>query len=292
VSASPPPDIRRQIRQCRRLSRSSAGTFHHAFGLLPRERRDALHVIYRFCRLVDDAVDEPEDDQFKRDRLGELKRNLNGAGEGEPWEALEWVRDQYDIPTLYFRDLIKGAQSDIGTVEVEDYAGLRTYCYRVAGTVGLMTLHVMGFSDQAAIPYSLAMGRAFQITNILRDLEEDRAVGRRYVPAEFLERHGASGDWCREEYSSSVRGALAELGRRARLNYRQCLPLFEMVNQRARLPLALMTSLYSWYLAEIQRRDYDVQSDPVSLSKRELPRLFWNSIRATRGRAEHCLMIS
>lgn len=291
MSASPPPEIQRQIRQSRRLSRSDAGTFHHALDLFPADKRDAMHVIYRFCRLVDDAVDDVEDDDKKKRRLNEIQRKLNGDGSGEPWRALDWIREQYDIPMVYFKDLIEGARSDIGSVRMSDYSSLRRYCYQVAGTVGLMTLHIMGFEGPRAIPYSLAMGRAFQLTNILRDVEEDRLAGRRYLPASLLDKHGATTDWEQGQFTPAYRSALAELAQRARLNYRQCLPLFGMVDRDVRFPLALMTAAYSWYLGEIERRNFDVKSRPVSLPKRILPILLWRSYRASRGRPEQCLMI-
>lgn len=260
--------------------------------MFPREKENALHVIYRFCHLVDDAVDEHGSEEDKKKRLDEIHRQLVNVGEGEPWEALEWIRNRYEIPIYYFEDLIQGARSDIGEVRMNNYSELRTYCYQVAGTVGLMTLRIMGFHDRSAYSFSRSMARAFQLTNILRDVEEDRRMGRRYVPESILRGRGGMDDWRKQRYTSSVREALRDLGRRARLNYRQSLPLFTKVDRDSRFPLALMNSAYSWYLHRLEQIDFDPTQETSSLPYWILPRLFWRSWRGSRNRPELCLMIS
>jgi len=291
-SVSPPDNVSRIIRQSRRLSRANGGTFHYALSLFPDRKEDALHVIYRFCHLVDDAVDNHYSKDRKRKRLDELYELLIEGGKGEPWEALEWVRKKYSIPLTYFEDLIQGARSDIGDVQFESYSELRDYCYQVAGTVGWMTLQVMGFRTRSAFSYSLSMGRAFQLTNILRDLEEDREMGRRYVPAALLRRHNVMDDWRNKTYSPSLREALGELARRARIYYRQSLPLFSMVEPESRFPLALMNSTYSWYLKKLEQLNFGPQPEKLRLPYRILPTLLWRSWKGARTRPERCLMIS
>ncbi|MFB6356105.1 MAG: phytoene/squalene synthase family protein [bacterium] len=290
--ASPPPDdVQQAIEHCRERSLESSGTFHHAFRLFPEHKQNALHVLYEFCRQVDDAVDEPGAVEIKQERLAELDRGLRHGGEGPLWTALGWVRQQYSIPRHLFEDLIKGARRDIGTVVIQTIDQLYDYCYCVAGTVGLMTLRVMGYRHDLCPQYSLSMGRAFQLTNILRDVAEDRERDRCYLPVFLMEKYNARQSWENRNVDQRLLGVLEELARRARLNFRRSVALIEHVNEDSRWPLAMMASAYSWYLRRIEDRNFPL-SDPPSLGILTVSRLLYRSWRAVRtGRHERCLML-
>lgn len=289
---TPPAEVQRQIRQCRRLSRADSGTFHLGMALFPKTSRDILHVIYRFCRLVDDAVDEQGSKNEKQQRLRRLESGLRGQREGEPWRALDWVRDQYGIPRDVFDDLIRGAKDDLGIVRIQDFDQLQTYCYRVAGTVGIMVLHVMGYRDRRAKFHSRAMGEAFQLTNILRDVKEDQTDNRCYLPRDLLRKHGALDDWKQGRDSPALRGVCRVLARRARLKYRQSLALFDYIPLQSRFPLALMVSAYSGFLNQMETDGFLPEAGTLRMKRRTIPCLFWRSWKATRGRYGSCLLIT
>lgn len=274
-----------------RLSRSAGSSFHYALKLFPSDQASALHVIYYFCRRVDDAVDQPRPRDQKKRLLDTLGKNLRGGGSGFLWNALDWVREAYAIPEDCFVDLLLGARTDLGPVCLETYAELETYCQRVAGSVGRMILHVAGADEPPAREAGRDMARAFQLTNILRDVREDHRRRRCYLPVAMLRKEGALRDWKAGRDSPRFRTVLKRLARRARRDYHRSLELLDRLPGRIRFPVAMMTATYSWYLAELDRHDYAVWDRTFSLPTRDLPKLFWASLGALVGPNERCLMV-
>ncbi len=244
---------------------------------------------------MDDAVDEPGSAEASLDRLEELERGLEGQPEvdGSPlWPALGWVRENFDIPVEYFRDLLKGARTDLREVRLESMAELDQYCYRVAGTVGLMSLKVMEAPVDRLRPPALALARAFQITNILRDVGEDHRRERCYLPLELLKKHDARQAWENRQMNAGLEAVLEKLAGRARQNYRRGVKLLAEVSWRQRLTLALMTAAYSYYLKLIEKNDFPVWENKISLKKTVIPGLIFDSMRTLTGANEKCLQIS
>src|SRR6202046_1543816 len=176
---------------CRNLARSAARNLYYGFRLLPQAKRDALCALYAFMREVDDISDEPGELTVKQrglaDRRAEMDRALAGERLESPvWPAFRDTLERYNIPSRYLHDLISGAEMDLTVNVYETFEGLREYCYRVAGTVGLCCVHVFGFTDPRAPEYAERLGIAFQITNILRDVRADYDRGRVYLPREDL----------------------------------------------------------------------------------------------------------
>lgn len=162
-------------------------SFHLAGRLLPVASRDDAAVCYAFCRMADDAVDEAPDADAAHAALAAVRAELAGRAEPRPlvaaWRALEARRG---IPVCAARDLLDGMASDLGEVAVQNDAELLRYCYRAAGTVGLMMAAILGTSERAAAAHAVDLGVAMQLTNIARDVAEDAARGRIYLPAERL----------------------------------------------------------------------------------------------------------
>jgi phytoene synthase len=236
-------------------------------------------------------VDEPGEDDEKRHRLQRLREQFEGDGNGDLWTALEWVKSRFEISEDLFHELFEGARTDIGSVRIDTVEQLYTYCYRVAGTVGLMTLRIMGTAHDLSVQYSRSMGRAFQLTNILRDVGEDVKRGRCYVPRDILERHAAELPDPGQPVSSEFQKALEELAIRARINFQRSLSLISKVTRDCRWALSMMATAYSWYLDRIERRGFPVW-DPPSLPGTVVPYLLYRSWSASRGRPERCLMLS
>lgn len=181
---------------CKEVVKRSAGNFFLAFQLLPRTKRYAIYAVYAFCRAADDAVDELPDPSLRRAGLELVKAALERVYRGNPKTPMEYALadtvGKYRLTRKYFDDLITGMEGDIGPVALSTQQELEEYCYRAAGTVGLLCLEVFGVAGEKAKKYGLALGRALQLTNVIRDVRSDALNGRVYIPQELLDRHGVT----------------------------------------------------------------------------------------------------
>ncbi len=192
------------VAQCREIMARHARSFDRAARLLPAATRDRTAVLYAFCRLVDDTVDEAPDRAAAVAGVAALKAELETAAghatagaERHPRPVVRaFVRTLRDHPLALgaAAELIAGVTSDLGRVRVADDRALLRYCYRVAGTVGLMMSPVLGVRDPRALPFALDLGVAMQLTNICRDVLEDAGRDRVYLPADRLARAGVCQD--------------------------------------------------------------------------------------------------
>ncbi|MGH9789902.1 MAG: phytoene/squalene synthase family protein, partial [Candidatus Acidiferrales bacterium] len=183
-------------RHCALVARAQARNFYYAFLVLPREKRRAFCAIYAFLRHSDDMTDDPEasrDPAAQRRSLDAWRRSLERALEGDYGgsrllPAFHDTLRRFALPAEYFFELIRGTEMDLNGTRFRVFHDLYQYCYRVAGVVGLMCLRVFGLrssapaDEQEAAKMAEACGIAFQLTNILRDLREDAALGRVYLP--------------------------------------------------------------------------------------------------------------
>jgi phytoene synthase len=188
------PDAGRQaeLLQARDTTRRVARTFALACRLLPRDVRDDVYLLYLVFRMLDDAVDEGEPDAEER-----LTAVEAWAGGGPPrsreTRLLETLARRHPLPRAAFADFCAGMRDDLEGVPILDERDLDCYCYRVAGTVGVVMAHVLGMRDpELALPAAAAVGKAMQRTNVLRDIDEDLQAGRIYVPRMAIERCGGS----------------------------------------------------------------------------------------------------
>jgi phytoene synthase len=278
------------IDYCVNQSRQNNSTFHPAFWFLPEVQRKALHVLYYFCRLVDDAVDEAPGEQEARRRLVHLERGLSGDCPGKLWEAFGWVLKRFEIPPEYSADLIKGAKTDIGAVRLQTLEELDEYCYRVAGTVGLMTLYIFEAPVESIKDSALSLARAYQYTNIIRDVDEDRQLDRCYIPRRLLKEAGAIEHWKNRENFLELKTVLKKLALRAKTEYLRGVKVFGYVSWRQRLTLALMTSAYSGYLNSIEKSGFDVWNYRPKYSKLDLPLLLFKTVQGTVFSPRKCLL--
>jgi 15-cis-phytoene synthase len=261
-------DLAASYLHCRQIARSAARNFYYGFLLLPAEKRNSLCALYAFMRRVDDIADSPGEIPEKRRRLAEMRavmdRALLGQYDADPmWPAFRHTVSHFDIPSRYLHDLISGAEMDLTVQFYETFDRLREYCYRVAGTVGLCCLHVFGFSDPRAPELAETLGIAFQLTNILRDLPRDLALGRVYLPQEDLERFGCGTDDLSRAVPSPEFMALMRFeADRAWQFYREGWPLLSLVSPDSRAALWALARIYAGILEKIEARDYDVLSTP------------------------------
>lgn len=257
---------------CERLARQQAGNFYHAFRLLPTDQRRAMCALYAFMRVADDLTDGTQAIAEKRLALAEWRRQFEAALEGvysHPLHpAFHHTVEHYGIPRRYLEDVLDGVGMDLDTDRYDTFADLYGYCYRVASAVGLACIHIWGFRDERAIAYAEAAGIALQLTNILRDLGEDAARGRVYLPREDLDRFGYSiGDLEKGSSDERFRALMRFQVERARGYYESAAPLADLLDPCGRAVFLVMLRTYRGLLEAIVRRDYNVFNSRIRLSR-------------------------
>jgi phytoene synthase len=259
-------------------------SFYLASRLLPADKRRAARALYAFCRTADDLVDDSSDD----DPQTALDTWQHSAFSTHPpandLVAVAWAdtRTKYEIPQGYGEQLLAGVSRDLEQNRYQTFDDLVTYAYGVASTVGLMSMHIIGFTHPDAVAYAIKLGVALQITNILRDVAEDWQRGRVYLPQEEMNFFGITED-------DLDKGIVTDRWRtfmkfqieRARQLYQEAWPGIALLNNDGRFAIAAAAELYQGILDDIERHDYDVFSRRAHVSKwdklRKLPGIWWRS---------------
>lgn len=268
---------------CAAITKQHSRTFYMASGLLPNEQQRAVRALYAFCRVSDDLVDKETDHQHQR-ILQWRQESLANHPPTYNLVALAWAdtRANFNIPRRYAEQLLDGVTSDLMHTRYETFGELAQYCYGVASTVGLMAMHIVGYEGYKAIPYAIKLGVALQLTNILRDVQEDWENGRLYLPLEELRLFNLS----EEDIAAGIidhrwRAFMRFQIRRARQLYAEALPGVAMLGRSGRFAIAAAAELYRAILDDIEDHDYDVFSRRAHTSKREkllnLPGIWWRA---------------
>ncbi len=254
-----PAELEHAYVHCADVTAENSRTFYLASGLLPPAKRMAARALYAFCRVSDETVDRAEGDaQATLDDW--RQRVLSPEPSPDPIIlAFADTRARYHIPRLYIEQILDGVGYDLVQTRYSTFTELAEYCYGVACTVGLMSMHITGFSSMAAIPYAIKLGVALQLTNILRDVAEDWRAGRVYLPQEDLDAFDVSED-------DIAHGCLTDRWRslmefqitRARQFYAQSWPGIAMLHPDGRFAIAAASSLYEAILDDILAHHCDV----------------------------------
>jgi phytoene synthase len=258
---------------CRTITRAAARNFYYGFVLLPNPRRAAIYAAYAFSRRADDAIDEDGSLPAKLAALAELRRELDLVYAGTPPDddevlvALSDTVHQFAVPREHLDALLDGEEMDLTVRRYASFAELKTYCDRVAGAVGLVSLHIFGFTNPDAPPRASDLGVAMQIVNIMRDVAEDAGRDRIYLPQDEMTAHGVDeADILTGRLTPQVRMLLRAQGERAGEYFASGEKLLPMLDRRARACVAMLGGLYQEILREIQARDYDVFGERIALS--------------------------
>jgi phytoene synthase len=244
-----------------RITRREAKNFAYGIMVLPREKRRAIAAIYAYARRVDDVADGPEPADAKRVGLEELRAALD-APPGDPvFVALSDARARFGIPRDPLAALIDGGLQDLEQQTYADFAELRGYCEKVAGAVGLACLPVYGSDDTG---HAETLGIALQLINIIRDVDEDRQLGRVYLPQDELTRFGVN----RLEPSPEFRELMAFQAQRARAHLAEGLELLSSLDRRSALCVGTFAELYRATLDRIEANGFDVFQGKTRLSTR------------------------
>jgi phytoene synthase len=242
-----------------RITRREAKNFAYGIMVLPREKRQAIAAVYAFARRVDDVADGGLSLEEKRAELEKLRGCLDSDPSDPVFVALLDARDRFGIPREPLAALVDGGVQDTEQSTYADFADLRSYCEKVAGAVGLACVPVYGSDD---IGHAMTLGIALQLINIIRDVDEDRRLGRVYLPQDELEAYGV------EELAPSpeFRQLMAFQAERARAHLADGLLLLDSLDRRSALCVGTFASLYRETLDRIEASGFDVFGEKTRLS--------------------------
>ena len=254
------------------VTKQSNTSFYYSFSLLPRQKREAIHAVYAFCRYTDDIVDEGQDVRLKIVLLRKWRMELGHALRGESAYAilnqLAATARRFNIPFNHFYDLIRGVEMDLTKQRYATFDELREYCFLVASSVGLMCRQIFGYRNESTRDYAVNLGIALQLTNILRDLKDDARRGRIYIPQEDLERFGyTEEDLLNWRYTPEFVNLM-------RFECNRACEYFDMARDALRdedkyffFAARIMWSIYAHTLRRIERSNYNVFERRISISK-------------------------
>lgn len=263
------------MQHSRALTKKSASNLALAFVLLPREKRDAMSALYAFCRAVDDVTDEDSVEVEKRRAgLTAWRQDIRRACDGQPPEFLlnqefQPVIRNFKLPFALFDELIKGCEMDLETKRYEDNEQLELYCYRVASVVGLLSIEIFGYQNPACHDYAVYLGKALQLTNILRDVKNDADRGRIYIPrSELLKFNVTEEEILSSKYSNRYCALACNLAERAKHFYQMARKTLPPEDRQAMVAAELMGSVYWRLLQKLEREKFNVFGpQPLKLSK-------------------------
>jgi phytoene synthase len=259
----------------RAITRKSASNLALAFVLLPRAKRDTMSALYAFCREVDDvADDETVPTEKRRAQLSEWRDDLKRACEnGSPKfpvnRELQPVIRQFNLQFGLFDDLLKGCEMDLVRNRYENFEQLELYCHRVASVVGLLSIEIFGYKNPATRDYAIYLGKALQLTNILRDVKNDAARGRIYLPQDELKKFNVSEkEILDSKYSDRYFALAASVADRAKGFYQLARKTLPAEDRSSMVAAELMGSIYWRLLQKLERQQFNVfGSQPVRISR-------------------------
>lgn len=253
------------MQQSQAITRKSASNLALAFILLPKPKREAMAALYAFCREVDDVADEDSVSvEARRNSLAAWRADVKRACEGSAPEfpvnqELQSVIRQFGLRFELFDELIKGCEMDLETTRYETYAELELYCHRVASVVGLLSIEIFGYKNLQCHEYAVALGQALQLTNILRDVQNDAERGRIYLPLAELRKFAVTeAEILRGEYSVRYASLAASVADRARNYYQLARKTLPAEDRRAMVAAELMGSVYWRLFRKLEQQNFHV----------------------------------
>ncbi|MGJ7916746.1 presqualene diphosphate synthase HpnD [Massilia sp. LXY-6] len=267
---------------CQQKTVQSGSSFYYSFLFLPPERRRAITALYAFCREVDDTVDETSDQSVARIKLAWWRTEVSAMVKGSPThpvtQALQPHLAAYDLQEQHLQAIIDGMEMDLDQSRYLDYAGLRKYCWHVAGVVGILSASIFGATNPQTLQYAEKLGLAFQLTNIIRDVGDDARKGRIYLPVSELQQFNVTAaDILNFRHSDKFEALMKFQADRARAVYDEAFALLPKEDRRAQRPGLMMAAIYRTVLDEIERDDFKVLNQRISLTPLRKLWLAWKT---------------
>lgn len=267
---------------CQEKAAASGSSFYYSFLFLPPPKRRAITAVYAFCREVDDIVDECSDAAVARIKLAWWRNEIADIYADNPHhpvaQALLPIIREYDLPAEQFLEIIDGMEMDLEQNRYPDFKALQLYCFRVASVVGELAAIIFGYQDRGTLKYAHDLGMAFQLTNIIRDVGEDAQRGRIYLPLDEMAQFGVSvADILNRRETDNFKRLMQFQFERAQQFYNQALSELPAVDRKAQRTGLVMAAIYRTLLGEIQRDDYRVLNQRISLTPLRKLWIAWNT---------------
>ncbi|MGH8705903.1 MAG: presqualene diphosphate synthase HpnD [Burkholderiales bacterium] len=262
---------------CQQKAAASGSSFYYSFLFLPPERRRAITALYAFCREVDDVVDECADPQLAHAKLAWWRAEVANLFAGNPQHpvarALAPAVGPFGLSAEHLNEIIAGMEMDLMQTRYLDFTALERYCYHAAGAVGLLAAAIFGYRDPRTLEYAKALGTAFQLTNIIRDVGEDARKNRIYLPMEELQKFEVrAADILNGIHGDAFVRLMRFQAARAASYYEKAMQALPAEDRRAQRPGLIMAAIYRTLLAEIERDGFNVLTRRTSLTPL---RKFW-----------------
>jgi phytoene synthase len=256
---------------CQQKAAKSGSSFYYSFLFLPPERRRAITALYAFCREVDDIADDASDVSVARAKLAWWRTEIANLFAGHPQHPVARALAPFLAPcgldAARLNEVIDGMEMDLVHHRYADFESLRLYCHRVAGVVGQLSASIFGFANPSTLEYAEALGIAFQLTNIIRDVGEDARRGRVYLPADELARFGLSAEDILARRAGPAFERLMEFqAARAQSFYADAFARLAPEDRRNQRAGLVMAAIYRTLLDEIRRDRFRVLEQRVALT--------------------------
>jgi phytoene synthase len=267
---------------CQQKTVQSGSSFYYSFLFLPHERRRAITALYAFCREVDDTVDNATDESVARIKLAWWRTEISSMYKGTPThpvtQAMQPHVAAFNIQQEHLLAIVDGMEMDLNQSRYLDYAGLQRYCWHVAGVVGILSASIFGVTNPQTLKYAEKLGLAFQLTNIIRDVGEDARKGRIYLPVNELQQFGVTAaDILNARHSDKFEALMRFQAERAQKIYDEALALLPKEDRRAQRPGLMMAAIYRTLLVEIERDNFHVLNQRISLTPLRKLWLAWKT---------------
>ncbi|MGV3654425.1 MAG: presqualene diphosphate synthase HpnD [Noviherbaspirillum sp.] len=256
---------------CQQKAAQSGSSFYYSFLFLPPERRRAITALYALCREVDDTVDDATDAGVARVKLDWWRKEVSAMLAGRPshpvTQALQPHIATYRLDGKHLLAIVDGMEMDLEQTRYLDFAGLKRYCWHVAGVVGVLSASIFGHTREQTLQYAEKLGLAFQLTNIIRDVGEDARKGRIYLPVAELQQFGVTAaDILNARHSDKFEQLMRFQVERAQRAYDEAFALLPPEDRRAQRPGLIMAAIYRTLLDEIERDGFHVLQQRISLT--------------------------
>lgn len=268
---------------CQDVVNRTGSSFSAGILCLPRPQKEALVVLYAFCRAVDDIVDTSGDKELARIKLHwwyqEIERVFKREATHPIGQALQQqVLPYFSLPREYLLEVINGMEMDLFPKPYQTFEELEVYCYRVAGVVGLMIAQILGFKEVATQQYAIKLGTALQLINIIRDVGEDALVHRLYLPLQDLEQYDVtSSEIYGLQFNAKVHDLLIFQAKRARQQYQEALEYLAPCDKKTQKPGLIMAAIYLELLRAIEKEGFNTLQYKIALPRW---RQLWIALKA------------